>query len=211
MSDSPAASPTFDAPTPATGTVSLDTSAVISPGQHVSAGEPVVSDATVEKDGAAACAGHPDSPLKAPVAQAIRYRKRAQAAEQQLSNLQERVTQLQTELDQARRSASRLERRQQIDAMLAQAEAVDVQVARLLTESAVEMMDEPDLKLVIDDLRRHKPYLFRRKSQPTATTMSPRLANASVSAHAEQAAQQAVATGSRRDVLRYLRMRRTAR
>ena len=37
-------------------------------------------------------------------------------------------------------------------------------VARLLTEAAVETMAEPDVASAIDELRRSKPYLFRRKT-----------------------------------------------
>ena len=149
-----------------------------------------------------------------PVTQAIRYRRRAQAAEQQLGDLQSKLMQLQGELEQARLTASKLERRQNIDAMLSQADAVDVDVARLLTESAVEMMNEPDLKLVIEDLRRQKPYLFRHRNADgtfaSASSMPARVRSSGVS-QIQQAAARAVEAGSRTHVLDYLRLRRKTR
>lgn len=143
-----------------------------------------------------------------PVTEAIRYRKRAQAAEQELGAAKGRLQDLQVELEQARQTIDALDRRQRIDAMLADAEAVDLEVARLLTEAAVEVMDEPDVKLAIDELRRLKPYLFRRRADGGAASMPARQRGGG-GHHADEAADRAASTGDRRDLLRYLRLRRT--
>ena len=68
-------------------------------------------------------------------------------------------------------------------------------------------MDEPDVRLAVEDLRRHKPYLFRHASPDEAGAMSPRR---ELDGHdpAEHAAEEAARTGDRRDLLRYLRMKR---
>jgi predicted RNase H-like nuclease (RuvC/YqgF family) len=142
-----------------------------------------------------------------PVGEAIRYRKRAQTAEQQLECLNEDLRNLSADLDQANQTITGLERRQQMDAMLSDANAIDLEAARLLTEQAVLMMDEPDIKMAIDDLRRHKPYLFRRRYDEGQSAMAPAI-HPNGHDPAEQAAEQAAKSGDRRDLLRYLRLRR---
>ena len=142
-----------------------------------------------------------------PVTEAIRYRKRAQAAEQQLTELHSKLKTVEGELNKTQQTIAQLERRQKIDALLADADAVDFEVARLLTEAAVESMDEPDVALAIDDLRRGKPYLFRQRAAASAVAMSAR-ARGNVSPSTIEAAQTAATSGDRRDLLHYLRLRR---
>ena len=141
-----------------------------------------------------------------PVTEAIRYRKRAQSAEGQIDQIKGALQDAKAELTQARRTIDGLERRQRIDQMLAESDTVDIEVARLLTEVAVEMMEEPDVRAAIDDLRRQKPYLFRRReSQTSAMTARPKKGG---SHPADDAAAHAATTGDRRDLLAYLRLRR---
>lgn len=116
---------------------------------------------------------------------------------------------LAAELAEARETIRALERRQKIDAVLAQSDPIDLEVARLLTEAAVRVMDEPDVKLAIDDLRRQKPYLFRRREGGPAG-MPARPPRAAPADTADAAARRAVESGDRRDLLRYLRLRRKA-
>lgn len=141
-----------------------------------------------------------------PVSEAIRYRKRAQAAEQEAGQMREQLTALQSQLDEASKTIDSLERRQRIDALLAESEAIDLDAARLLTERAVMEMDEPDVAEAVEDLRRHKPYLFRKRRGATASAMSARVSDEGDDA--AQAAEQAIASGDRKDLLRYLRLRR---
>ncbi|MEX1017518.1 MAG: hypothetical protein WDZ31_12315 [Phycisphaeraceae bacterium] len=142
-----------------------------------------------------------------PVSEAIRYRKRAQAAEQQLGDVQSQMQGLQAQLDEAQQTVRHLERRQSIDSLLAESEAIDLDAARLLTERAVLEMDEPDVKAAVADLRRHKPYLFRRRTSEGHGAMAPRVGEDDVPV-AEDLAQRAAVSGDRRDLLRYLRLRR---
>lgn len=143
-----------------------------------------------------------------PVTEAIRYRKRAQAAEQQLQEMRGQVKEMTGRLVEAQRAIDGLERRRQIDAFLADEEAMDLEVARLLTEVAVEMMEEPDIKLAVDDLKRQKPYLFRRR-QAEAASMPANVRSGSQQTASHMAAT-AASSGDRRDLLRYLRLRRGA-
>ena len=135
-----------------------------------------------------------------------------------IETLRQRFGEMQAKLALSDEIIASLERRQKIDAQLAEADVSDLEVARLLTEAAVTAMDEPDIALAVTDLRRHKPYLFRdRRAVPPAVgaasggvsggVMSERYSPASDEAEAAAAAR-AATTGDRRDLLHYLRLRR---
>lgn len=142
-----------------------------------------------------------------PVTEAIRYRKRAQAAEQQLAELQAQLDQTRQRYEQAEQAITSLERRRRMDELLTDADAIDLEAARLLTEAAVQAMDEPDLAEAVADLRRHKPYLFREHvGMPGGLALAPHIAGADDPL--ARAAEQAQHSGDRRDLLRYLRLRR---
>lgn len=152
-------------------------------------------------------AGDERDDKQVPVSEAIRYRKRAQAAEQQLGEVQSQMQAMQAKYDEAQQTITQLERRQRIDALLAESEAIDLDAARLLTERAVQEMDEPDVQAAVADLRRHKPYLFRKRTSEGHGGMAPRLDDEAMPA-AEDLAHRAAVSGDRRDLLRYLRLRR---
>jgi capsule polysaccharide export protein KpsE/RkpR len=126
-----------------------------------------------------------------------------------VTTLERELAQLREQYDQSQQTITALERRQRIDALLAESDPVDLEAARLLTEVAVASMDEPDLAEAVDDLRRHKPYLFRQRPAEPSAAQAPRLpeeqGDPALTAH-EQAQQ----SGDRRDLLRYLRLRRQA-
>ena len=123
-----------------------------------------------------------------------------------LTTLQAQLSATQQELASTRQQLEVTERRQRIDGLLVDADAIDLEAARLLTEAAVQLMDEPDVKLAVDELRRRKPYLFRRRVSVAGGAMTARVRHATT--HADDAAEQAATTGNRRDLLHYLRMRR---
>ncbi len=133
--------------------------------------------------------------------------QRGDMATQAAADLDNQLTLLRQQLADARTTIVALERRQKIDALLAEQETVDMEVARLLTEAAVSRMSAPDVKLAIDDLRRHKPYLFRHRGAGRAGVMGARVATPALSR--DEAAQRAAVSGDRRDLLSYLRLRRT--
>ncbi len=142
-----------------------------------------------------------------PVTEAIRYRKRAQVAEQALAGLRSELEQAQARYEQAEQTIGSLERKQRMDELLTEADAIDLEAARLLTEAAVQAMDEPDLAEAVADLRRHKPYLFREEAiVPGGLALAPRIEG--LDDPLAQAAEQAQHSGDRRDLLRYLRLRR---
>jgi len=143
----------------------------------------------------------PDAAAAKALAQAL---ERARIAEA-------RAAELERSLAEAREALDAVERRHRIDSALIEADAIDLDTARLLTEMAVASMPDADIAAAIADLQRDKPFLFRpvmhRRAAPTTSA-----AGASLPAPppdpAHDAAREAVATGNRRALLRYLRARR---
>ena len=143
-----------------------------------------------------------------PVSEARRYRKRAQAAEKIAGDLQEELAAKEAALAQQRRDLEELQHRQEIDELLIEAEVVDLETARLLTELTAATMDEPDVEEAVADLRRRKPFLFRR-SPRSSGALSPKSEGDGCMEHRlDDAATEAGLTGRRQDLLRYLRLRR---
>ncbi len=140
-----------------------------------------------------------------------RWRKRALDAEAMVEDLQGKLTSALADLEAAREALDASERKRQIECCLAEAGAVDVGAARLLTEAAVAEMDAPDVALAIEDLKRTRGWLFRRGgaeiAQGAGSVMSVRPAER-WGAALEDAAEEAAVTGDRSALLRYLRLKR---
>ena len=138
------------------------------------------------------------------------------AVEHAATTLGARISALEAQLEQAHEALDASERRRTIDLALIEADAVDVETARLLTEIAVLQMDEPDVLLAVSELRERKPFLFRRaraSGGPAFGAMGELGAGAALgrggaAGGLEGAAEAALATGDRASLLAYLRMRR---
>lgn len=140
----------------------------------------------------------------------VEVEQESESTEQE-AGLSERITALEAQLSQAHEALDASERQRSIDLALIEADAVDVETARLLTEIAVMQMDEPDVLLAVSDLRERKPFLFRRARVAGVSAMGVHgvdLRGGSAGA-LEEAAEAALVTGDRASLLAYLRMRRT--
>lgn len=147
-------------------------------------------------------------PHMVPVAESIRYRKRAQTAEQQLEETRNRLSEIEAQLSSADETIEHLERSQRVNELLTDADTIDIDTARLLTEAALLQMEIPDLETAVSNLKRQKPFLFRHR-RPASRAMSAHVPDpAAMDQDLEHAAAQAAATGHRRDLLSYLRLRR---
>ena len=144
-----------------------------------------------------------------PVSEAIRYRKRAQAAEKEAADL---ATQLKTAQEAnagLQRELSGLRTEQALSAKLTEAGAVDVEAAVLIAKARMDGQDEPDVDAVIEQMRQDKAYLFATSND----SVMPRTAGAKDTQGSrpdtlQQAAKHAAASGRRNDVQQYLRIRR---
>jgi hypothetical protein len=134
------------------------------------------------------------------------WEQRAIAAEAAATQLETKIEELTTTLTQAREAIDASERRRQIDLELAQSETIDIETARLLTETAVAQMKQPDIAKAVGDLKKHKPFLFRPARRPaSAMSASGKPAPADELA---QIAEEARQSGDKRALLKYLRARR---
>jgi hypothetical protein len=162
---------------------------------------------------------------EAPHHEARKYRKRAQQAEQALGEARRAMDVTAARVAELEGAIAQLERRAQVDALLIEADAIDLEAARLLTEAALAAMDEPDVRLAVAELRRVRPYLFTNGTFSAARRGGGAGAAGAASAlgakpqarpgaagairEVHDAAAEAQSTGDRTDLLRYLRLRRT--
>ena len=105
-----------------------------------------------------------------PVAEAIRYRRRAQQAEKELAEMKAERDQLLSEKQEMSMRLGEIQQDQQIREALAGAGAVDPETAALLVNSRLESADEDDVQAVIGQLQKDKGYLFCSKRPAGGTT-----------------------------------------
>ncbi len=127
-------------------------------------------------------------------------------ADARAAELEAQLADLRAQLDATRRQAADADRARELQRLLVQARALDLDAATLLIQRDIADTPEPDLAAAVRDLRRRKPHLFRPAALPTS--MSPRLAPAGAGDNPEELAELAATTGDRRALLRYLRARR---
>jgi cell division septum initiation protein DivIVA len=160
-----------------------------------------------------------------PVAESIKYRRRAQQAEGRLHELEQQLTELHSQLDRrneelAVAEAQRDEARVQLVAagsqrtaerLLAEAGVVDFEAAGLLLAQRMDLsseLDDETIRRGVEQLLLDKPFLVRPSAPLPPATAAPRAERPGSFAQLTQAAERAVQTGSRRDVAEYLRLRR---
>ena len=157
-------------------------------------------------------AGHSDGDsLKlVPVAESIRYRKRAQSAEKKLEALAEQLAQAKAQTCEMAEQLNSIQVEQKLTRKLATAGAVDLETAVLIAKAKVEGETEADLDDVIEWLRKEKQYLFGGSDAATAAKKTAgakdRMQNSQTIL--ERAAKRAATTGNRTDLQEYLKVRR---
>jgi TolA-binding protein len=164
-----------------------------------------------------------------PVAESIKYRRRAQQAETRLQQHEQQLNELQTQLERrsdelATAEAQRDEMNMQLammenttaaERLLTAAGAVDLETASLLLGKRVDLAEslpKEDLSRAVEQLLLDKPFLRSRSATGDATmpamTNSARGGQVSAPAHLATIAQRAAASGNRKDIAEYLRLRR---
>jgi TolA-binding protein len=168
-------------------------------------------------------------PKLVPVQESIKYRRRAQQAESRITELEQQLHDMQSQLDAssdelAQAEAQRdegasqqaeLSNRLAATQSLASAGVVDMETAMLLLAQRIDLAGDHDsgaMLHAVEDLLLDKPFLREvpAASLPAATATPAALAGAHLGQLAD-AAEQAIATGDRRDVAEYLRLRRQQR
>ena len=160
-----------------------------------------------------------DSPKLVPVAESIRYRKRAQSAEKKVELLSEQLAQAKSQAQKMSEQLQYVQTEQQLIRKLAAAETVDMETAVLIAKARIEDQAQADLDGVIEQLKKEKQYLFtnttgsassHRKTEAGATkkTASAKERMQGSQKTLEKAAKKAATTGNRTDLQEYLKLRR---
>ena len=158
-------------------------------------------------------AGDNDNMKLVPVAESIRYRKRAQSAEKKVEDLTEELAQAKSQATKISERLSDIEAEQKLTSKLAAAGSVDLETAVLLAKARMEGQTDADLDGVIEQLKKEKQYLFGGAG---GVVTAKKTAGAKESAYGgtnnqtalERAAKKAATTGNRTDLQEYLKLRR---
>ena len=144
-----------------------------------------------------------------PVGEAIRYRKRAQGAEQEAATLQQQLEASEEKSKQLARELDEAKHERELIASLTAAGASDLEAAVLLAKARMEGTDG-DVDSVVEQLRKEKTYLFEdvETSGVASKTAGVRERKPSGQSVLDRAAKRAATSGSRADMQEYLRVRR---
>jgi uncharacterized protein YhaN len=145
-----------------------------------------------------------------PVAESIRYRKRAQSAEKKIEVLTEQLTEANAQTAQMFEQLSSIQAEQELVRKLTAAGTVDLEAAVLVAKARAKDQDDADLDGVIEQLKKEKQYLFGG-APGTVTAKKTAGARERISNNQtiiEKAAKRAATTGSRTDLQEYLKLRR---
>ena len=145
-----------------------------------------------------------------PVAESIRYRKRAQSAEKNLEALTEQLAEAKAQVATMSEQLDDVQLEQKLIRKLAAASTVDLETAVLIAKAKMAGDSNADLDGVIEQLKKEKQYLFAGSSGTVTTKKTAaakeRLQNSQ--AILERAAKKAATTGNRTDLQEYLKLRR---
>jgi hypothetical protein len=158
-------------------------------------------------------AGEADNMKLVPVAESIRYRKRAQSAEKKVEDLTEQLAQAKSQATKISERLSDIEAEQKLTSKLAAAGSVDLETAVLLARARMEGQTNADLDSVIEQLKKEKQYLFGGgggvvTAKKTAGAKESAYGGTNNQTALERAAKKAATTGNRTDLQEYLKLRR---
>ena len=151
-----------------------------------------------------------DNTRLVPVAESIRYRKRAQSAEKKIESLTEELAQANSQTAELSGQLSDIQVEQKLIRQLAAAGAVDLETAVLIARARMQDKDDADVTGVIEQLKKEKQYLFTSSSPGAAPAKTAGARNRVTNSQTllERAAKKAATTGNRTDLHEYLKLRR---
>lgn len=146
-----------------------------------------------------------------PVAESIRYRKRAQSAEKNAELLSEKLTEADNKTNRLSEELAEVRKEQTLLKKLNAAGAVDLDAALVLAKAKADEDGESDIDRIVEQLRQEKRYLFSQSASAVTADKTAGARDRSGGNHSViiKAAQKAATSGSRRDLQEYLKLRRT--
>ncbi|MFA5555022.1 MAG: hypothetical protein WCZ89_03990 [Phycisphaerae bacterium] len=153
-----------------------------------------------------------DNAKLVPLAESIRYRKRAQSAEKKIQELTEQLNQAQKAAANLEKNLNQTALEQKLLCVLACEGARDIETALLVAKERISGLTDAEPQEVVRQLKQEKAYLFAEQNideqaaaKKTAGARDRTNSNASV---LERAAQRASVSGSIADLQQYLKLRR---
>jgi hypothetical protein len=145
-----------------------------------------------------------------PVAESIRYRKRAQSAEKQIESLTEQLAGARQQTEQLNVQLSDIQTERKLMHKLIVAGAVDIESAVLLAKARMKEGADAEPDDVIEQLKKEKQFLFGGSDEVATATKTAGVKERSTNVHTilERAAKKAATTGNRTDLHEYLKLRR---
>ena len=145
-----------------------------------------------------------------PVAESIRYRKRAQSAEKKLEVLTDQLAQAKAENVELSEQLANIETEQKLMRQLAAEGTADLETAVLIAKARIQGQSEKDVDGVIEQLKKEKQYLFGGTggSVTPGKTAGARDRVVNNQTLLERTAKKAATTGNRDDLHEYLKLRR---
>ena len=164
-------------------------------------------------------------PRLVPVAESIKYRRRAQQAEERLQQIEqqlketqqqiqrgsEEIAQAQEQRDEARRQITEMHNRLLAQRVMSRAGVIDLDAACTLLQSRMDLcekLDDDAIAQGVEGLLLDKPFLRPAPHPLPPATASARTPAAKDTAQLAQAADRAARSGGRKDIANYLRLRR---
>lgn len=95
-----------------------------------------------------------------PVAESIRYRKRAQSAEKKLEVLNEQLAEAKAQTEKISEQLNTVQTERNLMHKLVSAGAIDLETATLIAKTRMQNEDDADVDGVIEQLKKEKQYLF---------------------------------------------------
>jgi hypothetical protein len=152
----------------------------------------------------------PKPPVEPTIARAVNeelvWKARAVRAETRVGELESRVAEIEQQLQAAQTQATAADQRRELELELTVAGAIDLETVTMLADHALAQPEAPDVRTVVAELKRKKPFLFR--AQVPVSAMSSHIAPAGDLL--DELAEEARQSGNRAAVLKYLRARRGA-
>ncbi|MCE5340531.1 MAG: hypothetical protein LLF92_05310 [Planctomycetaceae bacterium] len=144
------------------------------------------------------------------VSEAIRYRKRAQMAEQKKTLLEQALIEHKSEIEKLNRNISQMSIERQLIDKFVSAGVKDLEAAVIIGRSRLEKDSQVSADDVVEQMRKEKSYLFSESPAPTVIAKTSGVKNklSQTTGVLERAAKKASQTSSRADLQEYLRTRR---
>jgi hypothetical protein len=144
------------------------------------------------------------------VSEAIRYRKRAQLAEQKKTILEQELIERKSEIEKLNKNISQMSLERQLIDKFVSAGVRDLEAAVIIGRSKLENDSKSTAEDVVEQMRKEKSYLFNDTLAMTASskTSGAKEKLSATTGSLERAAKKAIKSSSRTDLQEYLRTRR---